>query len=101
MSLSRSERRALRRLEAGISLSDPRLARLLEGFDDLAAGHAMFPAERWRLSAAAGLAFSAARMAGHGCAAVASAVWVPGVRERLGVRIGPQPMGRAAWQRLT
>jgi hypothetical protein len=78
VSLSRSERRALRRVEAGISLSDPRLARLLEGFDDLAAGHAMFHAERRRLSAAAGLAFSAARMAGHGCAAVASAISVPG-----------------------
>jgi len=101
VSLSRSERRALRRLEAGISQSDPRLARLLDGLNDLAAGHAMFPAERRRRPAAAGLAISAARIARHGCAAAASAVCAPGVRERLGVRSGPQPMGRATWQQLT
>jgi len=101
VSLSRSERRALRKLEAGISRTDPRLARLLDGFNGLAAGHAMFPAERRRGAAAVAWAVSAARIVGRGGAAAAAVICAPGVRERLGVRMRPQPMARAPGQRLT
>jgi hypothetical protein len=101
VSLSRSERRALRKLEAGISRSDPRLARLLDGFNGLAAGHPMLPVERRRRAAAVVWAVSAARSAGRLGAAAAAAVCEPGVRERLGVRVRPHPMARAPGQRLT
>jgi hypothetical protein len=101
VSLSRWERRALRKLEAGISRSDPRLARLLDGFNGLAAGHALFPVERRRRTAAVAWAVSAARIAGRGSAAAAAVICAPGVRERLGVRMRPQPMARAPGQRLT
>ncbi len=99
MSLRIRERRALRMIEAGISQSDPGLVRLLDGFNDLATGHVTIGDERrqgpepwWR---------SAARLAARGTATAAAAVCAPGVRERLGVRGRPQPMGRATWQRLT
>ena len=103
MSLPRRERRALRRIEAGIRRSDPGLAQLLGDFDGLAAGQPMSSDQRSRGAmtrvgafAAAG-AVSAARLVARGTLAV----FAPGVRERLGVRELPQPMGRSPWQRLT
>ena len=101
MSPSRSERRELRKLEAGISRSDPHLARLLDGFNGLATGQAMFPVQRRYGAVAAAWTVSAARHAGRGGVAAAAAVFAPGVRERLGVRMPPQPMARAPGQRLT
>ena len=102
MSLSRRERRVLREIEASISRSDPLLARLLGGFQGVPA--AAMPAgergpgavARARARALAVVA-PAARLAVRGIGAVAEG----GVRERLGVRMRPQPMGRSPWQRLT
>jgi Protein of unknown function (DUF3040) len=99
MSLSRRERRALRTIEVGISQSDPGLAGLLGSFNGLAAGSDMFAAERGRRPTA--LALSAGRLVLRGTAAAAAAVCAPGVRERLGVRGGSQPMARSTWRGLT
>ena len=103
MSLARRERRALRKIEVGIKRSDPALAQMLGGFDRVAGGEAMPAAERGPSAPARawdrglGIAGPAARMLARGIGAVAEG----GVRERLGVRMKPQPMGRSPWQRLT
>ncbi|MGO8957200.1 MAG: DUF3040 domain-containing protein [Streptosporangiaceae bacterium] len=103
MSLPRRERRALREIEAGITRSDPVLARMLSGFHGVAGGEAMPAAERGPGAAArarAGalaVAVPTARLIVRGIAAVAEG----GVRERLGVRMRPQPTARSQWQRLT
>jgi Protein of unknown function (DUF3040) len=99
MSLSRRERRALRAIEVGISQSDPGLAGLLGGFNGLADGCDMLATEPGRGPAA--LARSAGRLVLRGTAAAAAAICAPGVRERLGVRGGPQPMARSTWRGLT
>ena len=103
MSLPRRERRALRQIEAGITRSDPVLALLLDRFDRTASLDAMPAAERShdavnraRANALA-VAVTTARLAVRGIAAVAEG----GVRERLGVRMRPQPMARSMGQRLT
>lgn len=101
MSLPRRERRALRQIEAGITRSDPELVGLLDGFNGTAGGKAMPAADggqgtRARASAVA-VMVRTARLAVRGIAAVAEG----GVRERLGVRLRPQPMARSMWQRLT
>jgi hypothetical protein len=99
MSLPRRERRALRKIEAGISRTDPGLAGLMGSFNELAAGRDVLPAERRRGPAA--LLASAGRLAVRGTAATAAAVFAPGVRERLGVHGRPQPMARTTWRGLT
>ena len=101
MSLSRRERRALREIAAGIRRSDPDLAQFLGSFETPPGSRAV-PGDRHRRSTG-GRAFaaSAVRLAGRGAAAAAGAVCAPGLRERLGVRTRPQPLGRAPWQRLT
>ena len=103
MSLGRRERRALREIEAGIARSDPALAQMLGGFDGVADGEAMPVTERGPSAVTRawdrglGVAVPAARLLVRGIGAVAEG----GVRERLGVRMKPQPMGRSPWQRLT
>ncbi len=103
MSLPRRERRALREIEGSITRSDPVLAQMLDGFAGVAAGEAMPAAEREPSTVARardlGLAVAvpAARLVVRGIASVAEG----GVRERLGVRMRPQPMGRSPWQRLS
>ncbi len=103
MSLPRRERRALRHIETGITRSDPVLAQLLDRFNGTATGEAMPAAERSGDAAgraranALAVAVTAARLAVRGIAAVAEG----GVRERLAVRMRPQPMARSMWQRLT
>lgn len=101
MSLPRRERRALRQIETRIRQSDPDLAQLLGGLQELAAAEAARPQEHRAAAVGRTLAASAMRLAAHGAAAAAAAVCAPGVRERLGVRSRPQPMARAPWQRLT
>lgn len=103
MSLPRRERRALREIEVGITRSDPALAEMLVGFESVSGGVAMPAAERgpstvtraWDRGLA--VAVPAARLLVRGIGAVAEG----GVRERLGGRMKPQPMGRSPWQRLT
>jgi hypothetical protein len=102
MSLPRRERRALREIEVGIVRSDPALAQMLGGFDDVTDRARMPAAETgpgkvarvWVCGRA--VAVPAARLVVRGIAAVAEG----GVRERRGVRMRPQPMGRSPWQRL-
>jgi hypothetical protein len=101
MSLPRRERKALRVIEAGICRSDPDLAMLLGGLDELATCQVLLADERGRAAGTRAVARSVVRLAAHGAAAAASAIWVPGVRERLGVRTRPHPMARSPWQRLT
>jgi Protein of unknown function (DUF3040) len=101
MSIPRRERRALRRIEAAIRRSDPGLAQLLTTFETLPSAREVSGAPHRRGAAGRALAVSAVRLAGRGAAAAAGAVCAPGLRERLGVRSQPQPLGRAPWQRLT
>lgn len=101
MSIPRRERRALRRIEAGISRSDPGLAQMLDSFSGLAAGRDLLPAERSLGAAGLAVAVSAGRMVVRGSAAAAAAVCAPGVRERLGVRGRPQPVARTTWRGMT
>lgn len=98
MSLPRRERKALRKIEAGIGRSDPGLAQMLGSFDRLAARHEMLPPER---SLGLAIAVSAGRLVLRGSAAAAAAVCAPGVRERLGVRGRAQPMARSTWRGMT
>jgi Protein of unknown function (DUF3040) len=100
MSIPRRERRALRRIEAGIRRSDPRLAQLLASFEATKSAAAVTGAPHRRRTGGRAFAVSAVRLAGRGAAAAAGAVCAPGLRERLGVRMRPQPLGRASWQRL-
>lgn len=82
--------------------SDPGLARLLGGFQGVADEAAVPAAERAPSAVArararaVAVAVPAARLAMRGIGAVAEG----GVRERMGVRMRPQPMGRSPWQRL-
>jgi len=101
MSIPRRERRALRRIEAGIRRSDPRLAQLLASFETVPATSAPPDSPHRRGAAGRALAVSALRFARRGASAAAGAVCAPGLRDRLGVRMRPQPLGRAPWQRLT
>ena len=101
MSLARRERRALRQIEADICRSDPDLALLLCGLEELAAGQAVPTARRDRRAGRQSFVRSAVRVSAHGVAAAVGAVCAPGLRERLGVRMQPQPMARAPWQRFT
>ena len=100
MSLARWERKALRKIEADIWRSDPGLARLLGGFEEPAAGHAVPAARHGRRAGQQSFVRWAVRVAAHGVAAAVGAVCAPGVRERLGVRSQPHPMARTPWQRL-
>jgi len=95
MSLPRRERRALLKIEAGLSRSDPRLAKLLGDFCDQA-GDGQMPASE-RAPAAAPVAVRVLRMT----RALAAFVLVPGLRERLAPRGRAQPMGRLPGQRFT
>jgi hypothetical protein len=103
VSLPRRARRALPQIEAGITRSDPVLVELLDGFNGTASGEAMPAAERGQgamdraRAIALAVAVTMARLAVRGISAVAEG----GVRERLGVRLRPQPMARSMWQRLT
>lgn len=100
MSLHRRERSELRRMEAAFRESDPALADLFSGLQELADAEFVSAAEEDR-SGGAALAVSMLRLAARGAAAAAAAVCAPGVRERLGVRMHPQPMARSTWHRLT
>ncbi len=103
MSLARRERRTLRKIEADIVRSDPALARMLDRFQGIGGEEAAPVTEHgpgtiaraWDRGLA--VAVPAARLVVRGIGAVTEG----GVRERLGVRTGPQPMGRSPWQRLT
>jgi Protein of unknown function (DUF3040) len=105
MGLPRHERKALRRIEAGLRRSDPALAGLLGEFGESgqsgrlgeqtgAQGPPPAESRPGGLVVVAGIVL---RVTG----AVASAVAVQGVRERLSPRIRAQPMARAPGQRFT